>query len=122
MMFQREKHRFFRNFLGPSDVVIYEGKSKKVVYGRKRATMVMCVERELQIENPRNHAPETMAALRALLTGGTEVTPDPKRPNFYEIEDDSLVYYIHVLPASGKVLLLATWPSEAMLERMEKSA
>ena len=74
--------------------------------------MVMCVEREIYIENPRNHPPATVAALRALLSGGTQVRPDPKRPNFYEIEDDSIVYYIHVLPASGKVLLLATWPSE----------
>jgi hypothetical protein len=82
----------------------------------------MCVERELNIENPRNHPPETVSALRELLSAGTQVTPDPKRPNFYEIEDDSIVYYIHVLPASGKVLLLATWPSESMLERMEKSA
>ena len=82
----------------------------------------MCVERELHIENPRNHPPETVSALRAILSGGTQVTPDPKRPNFYEIEDDSIVYYIHVLPTSGKVLLLATWPSESTLERLRKSA
>ena len=84
--------------------------------------MVTCFERALQIDNPRNHPPETVAALRALLSGGTQAAPDPKRPNFYEIEDDSLVYYIHVSPVSGNVLLLATWPSDSMLERMEKSA
>jgi hypothetical protein len=82
----------------------------------------MCVEREIYIENPRNHPAATVNALRELLSGGTEVRPDPKRPNFYEIEDESIVYYIHVFPASGKVLLLATWPGERLLVRMEKSA
>jgi hypothetical protein len=84
--------------------------------------MVMCAEYELNIENLRNHPPETVSALRELLVGGTRVTPDPKRPNFYEIEDDSIVYYIHVFPASGKVLLLATWPNESSLERLGKTA
>ena len=84
--------------------------------------MVMCAEHELSIENLRNHPPETISALRELLAGGTQVTPDPKRPNFYEVEDDSIVYYIHVLPASGKVLLLATWPNESSLERLDKTA
>jgi hypothetical protein len=84
--------------------------------------MVTCMESQICIENPRNHPAETVNALRNLLSGGTQVTPDPKRPNFYEVEDDSIVYYIHVFPTSGKVLLLATWPSESMLARMEKSA
>jgi hypothetical protein len=82
----------------------------------------MCAERDLSIDNLRNYPPQTVSALRELLSGGTQVTPDPKRPNFYEVEDDSLVYYIHVLPTSGKVLLLATWPNEANLERLEKTA
>lgn len=82
----------------------------------------MCAEPEICIENPRNHPPATVNALRRILSAGTEVTPDPKRPNFYEVEDESIVYYIHVFPASGKVLLLATWPSESFLERLEKSA
>jgi hypothetical protein len=82
----------------------------------------MCVQHQIFIENPRNHPAETVNALRHLLSGGTEVIPDPKRPNFYEIEDDSIVYYIHVFPSSGKVLLLATWPSESFLARLEKSA
>ena len=84
--------------------------------------MAMCAEYELSIENLRNHPPQTVSALRELLAGGTQVTPDPKRPNFYEVEDDSTVYYIHVLPTSGKVLLLATWPNASMMERLQKTA
>lgn len=75
--------------------------------------MVMALERELQIEDLRNHPIETVKILRDLLLNGSRVTPDPKRSGFYEVEDTSTVYYIHVSPSTGKVLLLATWPSEA---------
>jgi len=75
--------------------------------------MVMALERELQIEDVRNHPIETVKMLRDLLLNGSRVTPDPKRSGFYEVEDAWTVYYIHMSPITGKVLLLATWPSEA---------
>ena len=77
--------------------------------------MVMAQEREMQIEDVRNHPVETVTMLRNLLFSGTQVTPDPKRADFYELEDAGVVYYIHISPISGKILLLATWPSEAAL-------
>jgi hypothetical protein len=77
--------------------------------------MVMALERQMQIEDVRNHPVEIVTMLRNLLFSGTRVTPDPKRADFYEIEDAGLVYYIHISPISGKILLLATWPSEAAL-------
>ena len=52
--------------------------------------------------------------MRCLLASGAIKTADPKRRGFYEIESDSTVYYIHVLPATGKVLLLATWQNEGV--------
>jgi hypothetical protein len=80
--------------------------------------MVMQRERELQIEDLRNHPSETLLSLREILASGAQVTPDPKRPGFYEVEDDSRVYYICVTPPAGKILLLATWPSENTLAEM----
>lgn len=77
--------------------------------------MVMALEREMQIEDLRNHPAETLKMLRYLLFSGAKVTPDPKRADFYELEDAETVYYIHISPISGKILLLATWPSEAAL-------
>jgi hypothetical protein len=68
-----------------------------------------------QIEDLRHHPVETVAELRQLLAGGANLTPDPKRAHFYEVEGDSRVYYIHVSSATGKILLLATWPVEASL-------
>jgi hypothetical protein len=76
--------------------------------------MVASLNGRTQIEDLGNHPMETVDALRSLLTGGASTIADPKRSGFYEVESDSLVYYIHVSSATGKVLLLATWQNEAV--------
>jgi type II secretory pathway predicted ATPase ExeA len=83
--------------------------------------MVMKLEEELKIENPRNHSAESVEVLRQLLAGGVRVAPDPKRPDFYEVESRNDVYYIHVSPVSGKILLLAAWPKEVLAGEMASS-
>jgi hypothetical protein len=72
--------------------------------------MGMVLEREYQIEDLRNHPAEAVNVLRDLLVGGAELTPDPKRAGFYELHHASTVYYIHISPVTGKIILLATWP------------
>jgi len=74
-----------------------------------------CCTREVQIEDPRNHPTETVAALRDILSRGAKTIPDPKRRGLYEVQSDSLVYYIHVSPINGNVLLLATWPKQMLV-------
>jgi hypothetical protein len=32
------------------------------------------------------------------------------------------VFYVHISPATGKVLLVATWPAESVLEEMHTTA
>lgn len=76
--------------------------------------MVANLSGKPQIEDLGNHSSETVAALRSLLAGGANTIADPKRTGFYEIESDLVVYYIHVSPVTGKVLLLATWQQEAI--------
>ena len=66
----------------------------------------------LQIEDLRKHSEETIAKLRRLLTDGPTAQVDPRRKNFYEVENGSVVYYIHVPPTASKVYLLAIWPKE----------
>jgi hypothetical protein len=39
--------------------------------------------------------------------------PDPHRQGFFEVQNGTSVYYIHLSPVSGKVMLLATWLKEA---------
>ena len=73
--------------------------------------MPACMTSEVRIEDVRNHPEETVLALRDILSGGATIIPDPKRRGFYEVQSDALVYYIHVSPVSGNILLLATWPN-----------
>lgn len=75
--------------------------------------METVLERELQIEDLRNHPVETVHVLRDLLLSGAELIPDQKRVGFYELRHCSTVYYIHISPVTGKILLLATWPASA---------
>jgi hypothetical protein len=69
--------------------------------------MVMCLERELEIEDLRNHSQELIAQLRDVLAAGAAVTPDPKRPHFYEVKHPGQLYFIYISPNTGKVLLIA---------------
>lgn len=76
--------------------------------------MVMKLEHELNIEDPRHHSPERVETLRQLLAGGARVEADPKRADFFEVESGSDVYYIHISPISGKIVLLAAWPKDSV--------
>jgi len=63
------------------------------------------------IDNLRKYPVGTVEKLRGLLTAGAEARPDPRRKNFYDVENGSEMFYIHIAP-SGKVLLLAKWPRQ----------
>lgn len=73
--------------------------------------MVMKLDNELNIENPRHHSQQRVDILRQLLAGGARVEADPKRSDFFEVESGSEIYYIHISPITGKILLLAAWPN-----------
>jgi hypothetical protein len=66
----------------------------------------------LQIEDLRKHSEETIARLRRLLIDGATAQADPRRRDFYEVENGCFVYYIHVRPITGKVYLLAVWAKQ----------
>jgi hypothetical protein len=66
---------------------------------------------EFEIEDLRGHSAEVVEELRERLSDCTKMTPDPKRAGFYEVQSNELTYYVHVVPGTGKVLLLAAWPS-----------
>jgi len=65
------------------------------------------------VEDARNHPAEAVENLRALLNAGAVALPDPRRKNFYEVQNGSEVYYIHHSPLTGRVLLLGIWPKAA---------
>jgi hypothetical protein len=71
--------------------------------------MKLRLEKEPIIDNLRNHPAEMVEKLRALLVAGAPANPDPHRRDFYEVENCSKVFYIHVSPLNGKVMFLAEW-------------
>lgn len=64
---------------------------------------------KLEIRDLGKHSAIQVISLGILLAGPVNVTPDPKRRAFYEVERGSTVYYIYVSPASGTIFLIATW-------------
>lgn len=64
-----------------------------------------------EIEDLTGHPAGTAERLRDLLSDRPNMVPDRKRLGFYEVQGDLATYYIHILPRSGKVLLLAVWPT-----------
>jgi hypothetical protein len=67
----------------------------------------------VKVENPRAYEPGAVEHLQYLLNVGVPAERDPKRENFYEIESSSEIFYIHVSPVSGNVVLLARWNRQA---------
>lgn len=70
----------------------------------------------LRIENLRDYPGELVEKLRGLLLRGAEARPDPSRKGFYDVDNGARVFFIHVSPVSGKVMLLASWRKQQAAE------
>jgi hypothetical protein len=68
------------------------------------------------LEDLRNHSEEELAELRVLLSVGTEMRPDPRRPGFFEVAGTERVYYIFKYPNGSKILLLGVWDRDPAAE------
>ena len=73
--------------------------------------MILKINGPIRIDNLRHYPEETVGRLHCALVAGAFASPDPRRKNFYDLEDGDRTFYIHVSP-TGKVLLLATWTAE----------
>ena len=84
--------------------------------------MVLRLNGNLAIDNLWEYPADTVEQLRTLLAAGALAQADPHRDHFYEIENASRMFYIHVSPRGGKVMLLATWPklTPAAAERLSR--
>ena len=67
---------------------------------------------KLIIENLRHYPAELVEKLHRLLAQGVEAQPDPRRKGFYDLDGGTRVFFIHVSPVSGNVMLLASWTKE----------
>ncbi len=61
------------------------------------------------IENLGKYPAESVEKLRQLLASGAPARLDTHRKNFYELHNGSRVYWIHISPVNGHVVLLAIW-------------
>ncbi len=84
--------------------------------------MFLRLNQQLNIEDIRNHGPEAVERLRQLLACGAPAKPDPGRSDFYELEDGNKVFYIHLSPVNGKILLLATWLKDEKAAKIKITA
>ncbi len=75
--------------------------------------MVLRLENMPKIEVLRSYPSGTAERLSQLLALGATARPDPRREGFYEIESDSEVYYVHISPLNGRVLLIGVWQKTA---------
>jgi len=64
------------------------------------------------IENPRNYPHEDVGRLEILLKSEAPLREDPRRTNFYEVNDEDRVFYVYISPTTGTVTFLATWAQE----------
>ena len=83
--------------------------------------MVLWLNQHPNIEDLHHHSAEIVEKLRQLLVSGAPATPDPRRNDFYELENGSQVFYIHISPINGKVLFLGTWLKDEMPAEMAAS-
>ena len=75
--------------------------------------MVLRLEQTPKIEALRSYPSGTADRLGRLLALGAPARPDPRREGFYEIESDSEVFYVHISPLNGRVLLIGIWQKPA---------
>ncbi len=70
--------------------------------------MVLQMNANPGIENFRHYPEEVVQKLRGILARGAQAYPDPRRKNFFDVENGSRMFFIHVAP-TGRVWLLASW-------------
>lgn len=74
--------------------------------------MLLKFNKAPRIEDLRDHSAESIETLRTLLQAGAPARRDPRRRDFYEVDNCSRVFYIHITPR-GKVWLLAIWAKDS---------
>lgn len=79
--------------------------------------MKLALKSKAEIENPRGYGEDSVDILRELFADEeflrSAAHADPQRPGFFEAEAAGRIFYFHVSPITGKVLLLACWPAIA---------
>src|ERR1700704_1256153 len=76
---------------------------------KKRGNMFLRMKQLPGVDNLGNYPTEIIEELKELLLLGGLAFPDPKRKDFYDLENLERTFFIHISPKTGRVGLLATW-------------
>jgi hypothetical protein len=71
--------------------------------------MILRMDQTPWIDNLRGYPDEVLNQLGKLLAEGVPARQDPNRHHFYDIEHPDRSFFIHVIPNSRRVILLAKW-------------
>lgn len=71
--------------------------------------MLLKIKHRPDVDNLRNYPAEVIKELEELLLSGGSALPDPKRKDFYDLENLGRTFFIHISSSTAKVMLIATW-------------
>jgi hypothetical protein len=71
--------------------------------------MLLRIKHRPDVDNMRNYPAEIIKELEELLLSGGAALPDPKRKDFYDLENLGCTFFVHISPNTAKVMLIATW-------------
>ena len=71
--------------------------------------MLLKIKHRPDVDNLRNYPAEIINEFEELLLSGGLALADPKRKNFYDLENLGRTFFIHISPKTAKVMLIATW-------------
>jgi hypothetical protein len=75
-----------------------------------------------QIELLRDYPESVVEELHQALQRGAAARPDPQRSDFFELEGASEVFYVHVSPVNGRVLLIGLWSKSDLPELVSQNS
>lgn len=84
--------------------------------------MLLQIKYRPDVDNLRNYPVEIIQELEELLLSGGSAQPDPKRKDFYDLENLGRRFFIHISPTTAKVMLIATWVHIALSATKHSSA
>jgi len=71
--------------------------------------MLLKMKLRPDVDNLRNYPAEIIKELEELLLSGGAALSDPKRKDFYDLENLGRTFLIHISPKTAKVILIASW-------------
>ena len=71
--------------------------------------MLLKIKHRPDVDNLRNYPTEIIKELEELLLSGGSALADPKRKDFYDLENLGRIFFVHISSTTAKVMLIATW-------------